>query len=124
MTTVCAECGTLPGLHVNGRCPLTHKTLHARDPRTGRFVDQRAHAYRLKFDLGPDEVVYAVTPSDAVRRRVNVRLPSTITDLSVMASFAGRKAYGGLGPRVVATREPAPSTWSERMALARKRAQR
>jgi hypothetical protein len=94
-----------------------------RDSR-GRFVDRRAHLYRLTYDVGPAEEVYALTPSAAVRQRVSVVLPHTITDLTVMADFAGRKGYAGIGPRIQASVAQPAQTWSERIAAARKAARR
>ncbi len=54
--------------------------------------------YRLLFDSGEPEVVEATGPTQAVAARQNERLPHTITDLTAMASFAGRRGYANLRP--------------------------
>lgn len=56
----------------------------------GRFVEKRAHEYRLRYDDGTHEVVYALTPSAAVRARTKRMLPFTLTDLTALNEWVER----------------------------------
>jgi hypothetical protein len=52
--------------------------------------------YKLQFDNGPDEFIDADSPTEAVAKRVNKRLPFQMTDLTAMREWlrqAGRPAY-------------------------------
>jgi hypothetical protein len=82
-------------------------TAH-RDTR-GRFVNQRAHQYAMRFDDGHEERVWAVGPTEAVNQRKGGRCalsPFAITDLTVLDLWVrgetGRKGIHLLPP------EPAP----------------
>ncbi len=54
--------------------------------------------YRLQFDNGEPEYINSEGSTEAVAARQNERLPHTITDLTAMASFAGRRGYADLRP--------------------------
>ena len=74
--------------------------------------------YKLSYADGAHEFVDAEGPTQAVAARAWGPLseqPHTITDLSAMAAFTGRRGYAVLAPTPEPEPEPVATTWLERM---------
>jgi len=74
--------------------------------------------YKLVYFDGSHEFVDAEGPTQAVAARSWGRQseqPVTITDLSAIARFTGRRGYASLAPEPEPEPAPAATTWLERM---------
>lgn len=51
------------------------------------------NTYSLAFDRGANEVIEAESSTAAVAARANPLLPHTISDLTALETFVGRRGY-------------------------------